>query len=248
MSTVVPIEQVSMLVTDASADAEEIAALERAGCEVVIARSQTTGAGSRGSRNGRRSHRPDRGPRDPAATCSASKSRSSRCATSRGCRAARATTDAAWRPSSSTVARELEALQDGRGRRDPLLQRDRHAVPDRCRAGGRGGDGGGHRSGALDLRVPFGVEPGLGSGSEPRGRRVATGASFVREVFTGVFESDLGLMRARFRRDRRLPRAHRRRTGRAVQQHHARVRQHRRRAARSPSALAARPISASTRS
>ena len=50
MSTVVPLEQVSVIVTDASADPEEIARIESAGCEVVVCTAEPPT--SRGTRNG----------------------------------------------------------------------------------------------------------------------------------------------------------------------------------------------------
>jgi DeoR/GlpR family transcriptional regulator of sugar metabolism len=50
MSTVAPLEQVSVIVTDVSADAEELERIERAGCELVVCAAET--ATSRASRNG----------------------------------------------------------------------------------------------------------------------------------------------------------------------------------------------------
>jgi hypothetical protein len=51
MSTVIPIEQVSTIVTDISADAEEIERIEQAGIEVVI--SGTDSSLLRPAENGR---------------------------------------------------------------------------------------------------------------------------------------------------------------------------------------------------
>jgi hypothetical protein len=42
MSTVVPIDQVSAVVTDSSADAEEIERIEQAGIQVVVAGAETS--------------------------------------------------------------------------------------------------------------------------------------------------------------------------------------------------------------
>ena len=51
MSTVVPLEQVSTIVTDASADPDEIERIERGGVEVVIATAESTAMSA--SQNGR---------------------------------------------------------------------------------------------------------------------------------------------------------------------------------------------------
>ena len=97
-----------------------------------------------------------------------------------------------------------------------------------------------------ELRVPFGVnllwDP-IASLAVAR----ATGARFIREVLTGVYESDLGMIAPDDRRDRRLPDCDRRRRRRPVRQHRARVRERDRPAGASPSGPAAPPSSGSTR-
>ena len=61
-----------------------------------------------------------------------------------------------------------------------------------------------------DLAVPFGADLLW----DPRAALAvarATGGIFVREVFTGVFDSDMGLLAPDFGALRRLPARHRRR-------------------------------------
>ena len=164
------------------------------------------------------------------ASCSASTSRSSRCCTSRRCRGGRGTTGpAACAHLVDAVGAGPRGAPGRRRGRIPLLQRGRPAVPDRCRPGGRGGHGGGDRR-RCGREIPGRSASNLvwdpiASLAVAR----ATGASFVREVFTGVFESDLGMMRPDFGAIAAYRRAHRRAASVAhVRQHHPRVREHRR--------------------
>ena len=97
-----------------------------------------------------------------------------------------------------TVGRDLEALQGAGRRRLPLLQRGRPPLPDRRRTGdavaGMAAVIGQVRS---TVSRPFGVNLVWDPVASLAVAR-ATGAAFVREVFTGVFESDLGIMRPDF--------------------------------------------------
>ncbi len=45
-----------------------------------------------------------------------------------------------------------------------------------------------------EIRSPVRRRPAVGSDRVDRRRRVRPGAAFVREVFTGVFDSDMGLL------------------------------------------------------
>ena len=138
------------------------------------------------------------------------------------------------------VAADIEKLQDGGVDADHVRQRRRPALP----AEGVAGEPGRHerRSSRASSRcssVPFGVNY-LWDPYATVALAVATGAAFAREIFTGVYASDMGLWAARLRgraapaRDARPPRPQ------AAVQHQRRVRRAARYAGRSSSARRAR--------
>ncbi len=145
-----------------------------------------------------------------------------------------------------SVARDLAVLQAAGVDGPALLQRE--GLPYQLAVGPEIAAGLAAVIGAVRdrIRVPFGVnllwDP-IASLAVAR----ATGARFIREVLTGVYESDLGIMQpdigaiAAYRSDRRLRR-------RPVRQHLAGVHQPARVRAPSPIAPAARRSSAWTRS
>ena len=100
---------------------------------------------------------------------------------------------------------------------------------------------------ASSVSVPFGVNI-LWDAKASLALARATGATFIREVLTGVYESDLGMIAPVDRRPRRISHRDRRRRRRALRQHLAGVQQRRRAREGSPTEREARHSSASTRS
>jgi len=91
------------------------------------------------------------------------------------------------------LARDVAALQDAGV--DGLLFCNEHDIPYQLRVGHEAVAAMAAAIGRLraELRLPFGVDLLWDPGAALAVAR-ATGAAFVREVFTGVYESDMGLM------------------------------------------------------
>jgi membrane complex biogenesis BtpA family protein len=91
------------------------------------------------------------------------------------------------------VARDLEALQDGGV--DGVMFCNEHDLPYSPRVGIEAAAAMAAVVGRLlpQITVPYGVNL-LWDPSASLAVAVATGASFVREVFTGVYDSDMGLL------------------------------------------------------
>jgi uncharacterized protein len=91
------------------------------------------------------------------------------------------------------LARDVGALQDAGV--DGLLFCNEHDIPYQLRVGHEAVAAMAAAVGRLrgELRLPFGVDLLWDPGAALAVAR-ATGAAFVREVFTGVYESDMGLM------------------------------------------------------
>jgi uncharacterized protein len=91
------------------------------------------------------------------------------------------------------LAGDVAALQDAGV--DGLLFCNEHDIPYQLRVGHEAVAAMAAAVGRLrgDLRLPFGVDLLWDPGAALAVAR-ATGAAFVREVFTGVYESDMGLM------------------------------------------------------
>jgi uncharacterized protein len=92
-----------------------------------------------------------------------------------------------------SAGRDLQALQDGGV--DAILFCNENDLPYSTRVGVEAAAAMAAVVGQLrtDIRVPFGVNL-LWDPKASIAVAVATGASFVREVFTGVYDSDMGLL------------------------------------------------------
>ncbi len=156
-------------------------------------------------------------------------SRSSRCCTSRACRAGPGTTSAAGRARLVDVlGRDLETLQEAGV--DGVLFCNEADLPYQLEVGPEIATAMAAAIGELrrDVKVPFGVNllwDAIASLAVAR----ATGASFIREVLTGVYESDLGMIEPRIGEIAGYRPHDRSRWRRALRQHLARVRQRDRR-------------------
>jgi membrane complex biogenesis BtpA family protein len=104
---------------------------------------------------------------------------------------------AGMRPITEAVARDLAALQDAGV--DGLLFCNEADLPYRLSVGPEAAAAMAAVIGEVgrEIRRPFGVDLVWDPVASLAVAR-ATGASFVREVFTGVYESDLGIMRPDF--------------------------------------------------
>jgi len=105
--------------------------------------------------------------------------------------------EAGMRPITEAVARDLAALQDAGV--DGLLFCNEADLPYRLSVGPEAAAAMAAVIGEVgrEIRRPFGVDLVWDPVASLAVAR-ATGASFVREVFTGVYESDLGIMRPDF--------------------------------------------------
>jgi len=93
---------------------------------------------------------------------------------------------------ASSLARDIDALQDAGA--DGLLFCNENDLPYQLHVGPEIAAGMAAAIAAVrrDVRVPFGVNI-LWDAKATLAVAAAVGASFVREVFTGVYESDMGL-------------------------------------------------------
>ncbi len=135
-----------------------------------------------------------------------------------------------------SARREVKALQDGGV--DAILFCNENDIPYSTSVGMEAVATMTHVIGRLrgELRVPYGTNL-LWDPAASVAAAVASGASFIREVLTGVYDCDMGLLAPDLGAVAGYRHAHRRRARRDVRQHHPGVqplgrRAHRRRARR----------------